>query len=245
MSSTVYVAAIVATLVLVGLRELVRYAVWKATSQLVLAAIAGNVASYLLAAAVAFGVLAGDGITTGVRDVVQEVLPGYDAATKLRAGDVIVAVDHEPIGSVSLGDRVASRSGAPVTLTIDRAGLTSDISVTPKRSTEGDTHRWLLGIKRAVEPIQSRDVGAALGAGAVFPASYVRIVASEIGKRLPERDRVDLGGPIRMVEAFQLPQRSFLVEVGRRCMRFAVFAMLLMLVVDIVRITRVARRVRA
>jgi membrane-associated protease RseP (regulator of RpoE activity) len=94
----------------------------------VLAALAANVASYVLAAAVAFGVFAGHGITTGVRDVVQETLPNCDAATKLRAGDVLVAVDHEPIRSGSFSDRVTRKNGAAVTLTIERAGVTSDVS---------------------------------------------------------------------------------------------------------------------
>ncbi len=47
-----------------------------------------------------------------------------------------------------------------------------------------------------------------------------------------------------MVEERRLPP-GFLVEVGMRCMSFAVFAMLLMFVVDIVRIARLARIARA
>ena len=242
MTYSVVVVAIVATLVLIVLRELVRHGVWKATKQLVLAVLVANVASYVLAAAVAFGVFAGHGITTGVRTVVQGALPGSDATTKLRPGDVIVAVDHEPIGSGSLSDRVARKNGAAVTLTIERAGATSEVSITPTRSTEGDTHRWLLGITRDVEPIQSRDVSAALRAAAVFPAVYVRILANQLGERFGGGDRADPGGPIRMIEEFQLPRRSFLVEMGLLWMRFAVLAMLLMLGVDIVRVTRIARR---
>lgn len=243
MTYNVYVVAIAATLVLIVLRELVRHRVRTATNQLVIAALAANLASYVLAAAVAFGVFVGHGITTGVRDVVQGTLPGYDAATRLRPGDVILAVDHEPMSSGSFSDRVARKNGAAVTLTIERAGVTTEVSVTPRRSTEDDTHRWLLGIKRGAEPIQSRDVGAALGAAAAFPAGYVRFLAGEIGERFVGGERADPGGPARMIEEFRiaLVQRGFLVELGSLWMRFAVFAMLLMFVVDIVRVTRIAR----
>jgi hypothetical protein len=239
-----YVLAIVATLVLIAVRELVRHGVWKATKQLLVAVIAANVTSYVLAAAVAFGVFAMHGTTTGFRTVVEEAMSGFDAAGKLQRGDVILAVDHEPISDAigqSLTERVARKDGAAVTLTIERAGATSDVTVTPTRSTEGGTHLWLLGIKRGREPIQSRDVGAALGNAAVFPASYVRMFAGQIGDLFGGREEAEPGGPVRIVQEFSVPQQSFLVQMGQHWMRFAVFAMLLMFVVDIVRVVRLAR----
>ena len=241
----VELVAVLATLVLIAFRELVRHVVWKATKQLVLAVVAANVTSYVLAAAVAFGMFALHGTTTGYRTTVDEVMPGYDAAGKLQAGDAILAVDHEPLddAGASLPQRVARKNGEAVTLTIERAGETSEIIVTPTRSTEGGTPQWLLGIKRRPEPIQSRDVGAALGNAVVFPATQVRMLARQVGELFAGSDHADPGGPMRIVDEFRV-QRSFLVLMGQRLMQFAVFAMLLMFVTDIIRVIRLARLAR-
>jgi len=241
----VELVAVIATLALIAVRELVRHAVWKTTKQLVLAVIAANVTSYVLAAAVAFGMFAGHGTTIGFRVTVAEVLPGYDAVGKLSVGDAILAVDHEPLEGVgpSLPDRVARKNGQAVTLTIERAGTTSDVTITPTRSTEGGTPQWLLGIQRGREPIQSRDAGAALGQAAAFPVIQVRVFVQQIAEVFVGTDRADAGGPRRIVEEFRV-QRSFLVLMGQRLMQFAVLAMLLMFVVDIVRVIRLARLAR-
>jgi membrane-associated protease RseP (regulator of RpoE activity) len=239
----VELVAVLATLALIALRELVRHVVWKTTKQLALAVIAANVASYVFAAAVAFGMFALHGTTIGYRTTVDEVMPGYDAAGKLQAGDAILAVDHEPLDDFSLPQRVARKNGEAVTLTIERAGATSEVTITPTRSTEGGTPQWLLGIKRRPEPIQSRDVGAALGNAAVFPVTQVRMLARQVSELFAGSDHADAGGPMRIVDEFRV-QRSFLVLMGQRLMQFAVFAMLLMFVTDIIRVIRLARLAR-
>lgn len=241
-----YLVAAIATLVLIALRELVRYGVWKASKQMLIAVIAANAAGYVFAAAVAFGVFAVHGTSAGYHTVIDKVLPGYDATTKLQAGDVILAVDHEALDDVvgqSLTERVRRKNGAAVILTIERAGATSDVSVTPTPSMDPGPP-FVLGIMQSRESIQTRDVSAAARNAAVFPATYVRMIASRVGALFGGDDEADPGGPKRILVEYTVAPPSFLVRMGQHWMRFAVFAMLLMFVVDVIRVVRLSRVAR-
>lgn len=83
--------------------------------------------------------------------VVDVVLPGFDATTKLQPGDRIVAIDgevlHAPVVS-ALVTEVNAHDGAPVTLVVERGGHEQTIVVRPKqdRTRDGRTS-WVLGIR--------------------------------------------------------------------------------------------------
>lgn len=83
--------------------------------------------------------------------VVDVVLPGFDAETKLQPGDQILAIEGEPLRAPvvsSLVTAVNARNGTPVTLTVERGGHEKTIVVRPQldRTRDGRTS-WVLGIR--------------------------------------------------------------------------------------------------
>jgi len=84
--------------------------------------------------------------------VVDVVLPGFDAETKLRPGDRIVEIDGKPLQppavSAPLRTEVNLRNGAAVTLVVERDGHEHTIVVRPQqdRTNDGQTS-WVLGIR--------------------------------------------------------------------------------------------------
>jgi regulator of sigma E protease len=68
---------------------------------------------------------------------VQDASPA--AAAGIVAGDRLLAVDGEPVGDpLTLDDRLRGRVGTKVTLTIDRAGVTRTVEITPREVTWRD-----------------------------------------------------------------------------------------------------------
>lgn len=83
--------------------------------------------------------------------VVDVVLPGFDAETKLRPGDRIVEIDGKPLqppAVSALRTEVNLRNGAAVTLVVERDGHEQTIVVRPQqdRTNDGQTS-WVLGIR--------------------------------------------------------------------------------------------------
>jgi regulator of sigma E protease len=108
--------------------------------------------------------------------LVQSVAPQSAAiAAGLREGDLIRAVNGEPIHAFrQLREAVDAAEGAPLDLTIWRAGEDIDVTLTPRRTDlptpdGGFETRWLIGVTGGLsfEPVRE-NVGplAALGYGA-------------------------------------------------------------------------------
>jgi regulator of sigma E protease len=108
--------------------------------------------------------------------LVQSVAPQSAAiAAGLREGDLIRAVNGEPIHAFrQLRDAVDAAEGAPLDLTIWRAGEDIEVTLTPRRTDlptpdGGFETRWLIGVTGGLsfEPVRE-NVGplAALGYGA-------------------------------------------------------------------------------
>jgi PDZ domain-containing protein len=76
------------------------------------------------------------GIKFGVIDTITRTIPGLPAARALRAGDVIKAVDGQPVTCrASAASMIRARpAGSRVTLTITRAGQTQNVSLTSVKS---------------------------------------------------------------------------------------------------------------
>jgi S1-C subfamily serine protease len=70
---------------------------------------------------------------TSCVEIVEVVEDGPAAHGGLRPGDLIVAVDHEPVGGMNDLQRllIGERIGAPVVFTIGRAGTLERVHVTP------------------------------------------------------------------------------------------------------------------
>jgi regulator of sigma E protease len=78
---------------------------------------------------------------------VAGVLPGMDAEKKgIRKGDVLIAIDGEPIHSMTrLHEVIRSASGAPVSIRFLRDGKTLESSIQPAYSKEDS--RWMIGVQ--------------------------------------------------------------------------------------------------
>ncbi|MGE3142107.1 MAG: RIP metalloprotease [Hyphomonadaceae bacterium] len=90
---------------------------------------------------------------------IDGVMEGSAAASGgVRAGDVVVAVDGQPIASfAALQERVAARAGQPMALTVERAGEPVALTVTPGVREIQDAHGahvrvGFLGIERRTLP---------------------------------------------------------------------------------------------
>jgi membrane-associated protease RseP (regulator of RpoE activity) len=202
----------------------------------------GAAAGYLAAAAMAFAYYACHGIETGRRFyAVGEVRRGYDAVGKLEAGDRIVAVDGEPLSpdsGRSLVERVNAKSGASVTLAIQRGGARVDVVVQPLR-TGHDT--WLLGIRPFVDHETVTDVGGSLGRGLELPLANARYLAHQLRESLTSHD-ADPGGPKRIVDEYE-PRNAAPDWSG--LLRLAASAWLALAVLDLVRAVWLLRPRRA
>src|SRR5687768_12250013 len=93
--------------------------------------LAGPATNYLSAIILAFGLYTCHGIESKERWYgVVDVLPSFDAAGKLEAGDRIIAVDGVKLlandGSPGLTARVAAKQGAPLVISVKRAGKMHD-----------------------------------------------------------------------------------------------------------------------
>ena len=78
---------------------------------------------------------------------VVSLVDGSPAEGILEAGDRILAADGETIADVmQLRDVIAADDGDPVTLTIERDGVTSDVEVTPERAELDGEESWAIGV---------------------------------------------------------------------------------------------------
>ncbi|WP_082539337.1 YlbL family protein [Microbacterium sp. Root553] len=87
------------------------------------------------------------GYDTGAEVVVQEVIDDAPAEGSLEAEDVITAVDGTAVSSAKqLKQAIQDAGGAPVALTVQRAGDEHVVEVTPEAQTQGDVTTWLIGV---------------------------------------------------------------------------------------------------
>lgn len=90
------------------------------------------------------------GYDTNATVTVVEAIEGSPAEGLLQEGDVILAADEAPMFSGKLlRDAVQAAAGEPLVLTVQRAGETVDISVTPEQRAPDEP--WLIGISLLTE----------------------------------------------------------------------------------------------
>lgn len=130
---------------------------------------AGPATNYLSAIFLAFGLFMCHGVDTKERYyTVAEVMDNFDASSKLKVDDRILAVDGTKIFShvgsetPKISELVNAKKGGPVVLTVRRDGKPIDITVQPKLGYRGEMEYWFAGIHEGVErkllsvPIETR-----------------------------------------------------------------------------------------
>ncbi|MDA8097832.1 MAG: RIP metalloprotease RseP [Desulforudis sp.] len=132
---------------------------------------------------------------------VQDVLPDRPAEDAgIETGDRIVAVDGRQIGSWNeLVAEINANEGAPLVFTVERDGVTRDITITPERVDD----RVLIGI--APQPVLER-VGPvkAVTAGVEYTLRVTALIVTILGQIITNQAPLDVGGPVRIVSEIGL-----------------------------------------
>ncbi|WP_438352600.1 YlbL family protein [Microbacterium sp. CJ88] len=112
---------------------------------------------------------------------VYSIVDGSAATGILQKGDIVRAADGTPVtDAAGLRAIVNGKQGAPVDVTIERAGQEQTVSITPQESTAADgTKTWLVGVTLLTDfsfpidvTIQLNDVGGP-SAGMMFALGII------------------------------------------------------------------------
>lgn len=139
---------------------------------------------------------------------VDKVREGFDAQGKLVQHDRILRVDDQPIfvgSNPSLTERVMSKKGAPLKLTVLRDGKEIDVTITPK---EGKDDKGVSKLMLGVELYSRReiiDIGAPAAAwhAIKYPVEQTQVIVAGLYKIITGAEKADPGGPVRIVDEFR------------------------------------------
>lgn len=201
---------------------------------------AGPATNYLSAIIIAMALFTCHGIDVARWYGVDNVLPGYDAATKLQPHDRLVAVNGAELfinSGPSLIDRVTAAKGAPLQVTIERDGKRLEVTLQPSYVNDPRALKELARVAPALAPLTQEllsrwgDPVWRIGVKPEVQSYAIELSALEAAKhalRYPVEEtkqiggmlygivfgneKADPGGPIRMVEEFK---RAFSVSVVR------------------------------
>lgn len=172
---------------------------------------AGPIANFLLAIVIFAGIFAVVGVQITSAKIDEVMADGPAARAGFQAGDVIVAIDGQPIKSFQEMQRVVSTSAdQPLNFEIDRGGLKMNLTATPDRREHEDRFGnkirvGVIGIRRTMQAqdIEYRRHGVfdsvLLGVRETHfvisrTLGYLRDVV--MGREAADQ----LGGPIRIAE---------------------------------------------
>jgi regulator of sigma E protease len=209
--------------------------------------LAGPAANYLSTVAVAMALLMIHGVDAVDRLIhVADVLHGYDAVGKLERGDQILLVDGEPLLAdvgPSLTERVSKKQGAPVALTIRRAGKVLDVEITPKpgEDKQGGPRRdhtgnpiYLLGIAPTRAVVLDVGVIEAARLAIAYPIEQTKVIVVGFYGGFYDAvfgsERTDPGGPVRIVEDFRQEFTHRLISDIRLFMLLSLYVGLISLI---------------
>jgi regulator of sigma E protease len=179
---------------------------------------AGPATNWLTAVVLAFGLFTCAGIPESTAYFgVNELSPDFDAATKLKKGDRLIAINDKPIyyqspdGSFVQLCTVTSKLGPnPAKVSIVRDGQPMDVMITPKfDEVKGETPnpkgpkecqgpRYLLGIERYQEQRERVDVGifTAAGHAVSWPARIAKQHVTGLAMVISGQVEGELVGPV-------------------------------------------------
>jgi regulator of sigma E protease len=140
---------------------------------------------------------------------VGSVMPDMPAAQAgLQAGDVVTAINEKPINTwEELSNAIRASEGKPVNITVQRAGESTTMTVTPQAEPEksifgeviGNAYR--IGIERGFEQVSVGPVEA-VSSGAKQTAWWIGTLIMSVVKILQGKiPAQDIGGPILIVQA--------------------------------------------
>jgi regulator of sigma E protease len=168
---------------------------------------AGPATNYLSAIVLALGLYTCHGVDVERWYGVARVMPDYDAHGKLEPGDRILQVNHVPLfvaEGKNLNERIAEAKGAPISLTVERAGKQVEVQVVPRGDKDASGKQtWRIGV--AYQPQQQTiKVGVidAARAALYYPVAQTRQIGVALYSIVFGSEKADPGGPIRMVEEF-------------------------------------------
>lgn len=240
-----YVMVAAGLAALIGIHELV---VWLArrTIRRPWAVLLGPVVGYLFLVGCAYALYSTYGIGSGQRaHVVQEVMPGYDAAGKVEAGDRILEVDGVTLTTTgpTLVSLVEASGGKPVVLTIERAGERRTVAIQPKRSEVAGRTGWLLGIKNRSDEVLVHDTATVVKAAALEPLVRTRGIAIATYDALFGAEAPAAEGQSKLFQelAAALSAPTFQVALGMLLL-WGVYAWLALTLLDLVRLWRLSRQ---
>ncbi len=156
----------------------------------------------------AIGILAGFYMALGhpfTPPVVASVMPGSAAASAgIVAGDRIIAIDGAPITRFEdIVGTVMGGTGAPLTLVVERGGVSRTLRVVPNKVETkdrfGNVHKHgRLGIARAGRVIEAVGPGQAIVYGVQDTGAIIGSIATTLKQVVTgERSLDELGGPIK------------------------------------------------
>lgn len=172
---------------------------------------AGPIANFLLAIVIFAGIFAVVGVQITSAKIDEVIADGPAARAGFQAGDVIVAIDGEPIKSFQEMQRVVSTSAdQPLNFEINRGGLRMNLTATPDRREHEDRFGnkirvGVIGIRRTMQAQDLEYQRHGVLESVVLGVRETHFVISRTLGYLRDvvlgREAADqLGGPIRIAE---------------------------------------------
>jgi regulator of sigma E protease len=181
-------------------------AYWRAPVWKRVTVIAAGPLTNLVFAVVLLAVVFMLGVPSQVDRTIATVDPGTPAATIVRPGDTIVAVNGQPVAPDEISQKIRDSKGEPVTLTVRRDGRELTVQARP-RLTDG---AYRLGFALGVI-YQSYGPWAATKLAGERTWEATSAIGSSLGRIVTGEGRKDVASPVGIVQA-----SSQTLEVGFR-----------------------------
>ncbi|MEF2145838.1 MAG: M50 family metallopeptidase [Desulfovibrionaceae bacterium] len=190
--------------------------------QRLLVVLAGPVFNFVLGWLIYWTLFLAQGQVTVYQHPVSEVFDGTPAMSAgIEPGDVIVAIKGDPIyGPGDLLTTILFSRDEPVSLTVERGGVSREIMVLPAFLSEADRNDELMprpkiGIGFSIEP-RTLPLGPTLGAGHALSKTIAAIDTTAKSFLTMVEGRASLkgvGGPIMIAQAIGQQAQTGLVDV--------------------------------
>lgn len=157
--------------------------------------LAGPAANYFTAFVLMLVVLLAYGMPSKTQKIIEPV-PGKPAVLAgLKANDVLVSANGQAVSAdAPISDVIRAGAGAPVTISVLRAGQPMTFVVTPERQSSG---AYQVGIQiGAIDARTPVSVGAALKESVVYPYYTSIGILAGLSDMIRGRVQPDLEGPI-------------------------------------------------